>query len=118
MVVNDFIFTLRLCGVLDLLSIEVSNIFYKHLNNLIHNFFYISGSIITKYQLSSLLSKHLFLGRHALVLFTGVACLDLFIQCNWTGPIPSLASVLPQSGQECSDQQIMARLSQDGEVHV
>lgn len=77
-----------------------------------------SFSVITTYQLSSILSKHLFLGRHALVLFTGVACLDLFIQCNWTGPIPSLASVLPQSGQECSNQQILARLSQDGEVQL
>ncbi|KAL9953055.1 hypothetical protein ACROYT_G040407 [Oculina patagonica] len=51
--------------------------------------------------------------RHALVLFTGVACLDLFIQCNWTGPTPPLASVMPE--QECSTQQIIAKLSPDGE---
>ncbi|KAJ7360146.1 Tetratricopeptide repeat domain 27, partial [Desmophyllum pertusum] len=52
---------------------------------------------------------------HALILFTGVACLDLFIQCNWTGPMPPLASVLTNAGQECSNQQIVARVSQDGE---
>lgn len=57
-----------------------------------------------------------FLCRHALVLFTGVACLDLFIQCNWTGPMPSLASVMTNSEQECSNQQIIAKLSRDGEV--
>lgn len=110
MVVNDFTFTLKLCRVLDQLSNEVSNIFSKHLCHLCQFF------RIKCYQLSSLLSKHLFLGRRALVLFTGVACLDLFVQCNWTGPIPSLSSVLPQSGKESSNQQIIARLSQDGEV--
>jgi len=58
----------------------------------------------------------LFLSRHALVLFIGVACLELFIQYNWTGPTPQSTHVLPSAGSEISNQQILARLSQDGQV--
>lgn len=52
------------------------------------------------------------------MLFTGVACLDVFIQCNWTGPVPPVASVLPNNTLECSDQQILVRMSEDGEVTI
>lgn len=63
-------------------------------------------------QETTLLLQDDSLVRHALVLFTGVACLDLFIQCNWTGPVHPLSSILPH---DCSNQQIVTRLSKDGE---
>ena len=59
----------------------------------------------------------LFLSRHALVLFTGVVCLELFIQYNWTGPTPpQSACMLPSPGEESSNQLILERLSEDGQV--
>ncbi|XP_022800451.1 tetratricopeptide repeat protein 27-like [Stylophora pistillata] len=63
-------------------------------------------------QETSLLLQEDSLIRHAVVFFIGVACLDLFIQCNWTGPVPPLSSILPC---DCSNQQILTRLSEDGE---
>lgn len=63
-------------------------------------------------QETSLLLQEDSVIRHAVVFFTGVACLDLFIQCNWTGPVPPLSSILPC---DCSNQQILTRLSEDGE---
>ncbi|CAH3167549.1 unnamed protein product [Porites lobata] len=51
--------------------------------------------------------------RHVLILFVGVACLELFIQCNWTGPKPNLDPVLANNGQ--ANQQLLATLSQDGQ---
>ena len=53
--------------------------------------------------------------RHVLILFIGVVCLELFIQCNWTGPKPSLDPVLANNGQ--ANQQLLATLSQDGQVY-
>ena len=54
--------------------------------------------------------------RHVLILFIGVVCLELFIQCNWTGPKPSLDPVLANNGQ--ANQQLLATLSQDGQVCI
>lgn len=51
-----------------------------------------------------------------MILFIGVACLELFIQCNWTGPKPSLDPVLANNGQ--ANQQLLATLSQDGQVCI
>ncbi|KAK2548152.1 Tetratricopeptide repeat protein 27 [Acropora cervicornis] len=57
--------------------------------------------------------------RHALVLFIGVACLELFIQLNWTGPSDPQhgMGILPGCNQETSDELILQRLSEDGQEH-
>ena len=56
--------------------------------------------------------------RHALVLFIGVACLELFIQLNWTGPSDPQhgMGILHGCNQETSDELILQRLSEDGQV--
>ena len=62
------------------------------------------------------ISVRYFVSRHILVLSIGVACLELFLQYNWTGPTPQSDAVLPNTGNERSNQQILATLSQDGQV--
>lgn len=54
--------------------------------------------------------------RHVLILFIGVACLELFIQYNWTGPKPNLDPGLANNGQ--ANQQLLGTLSQDGQVCI
>lgn len=70
--------------------------------------------MLTKYALNFTLST----SRHALLLFIGVACLELFIQLNWTGPSDPQhrIGILPGCNQEASNQIILQRLREDGQV--